>query len=267
MGHPEPTGWAELIGSKPERNARLPPTASPAPPPPPPEQQDSINPTLTNPITQKRVRPGSPSPAISPSKKSKSATLPPCIELTEKYFATMTPVEQARIVDGSLTELQKSQGMLSSLTQPCEAICTLQSQNTEVVDVVDVSSDDEDEMPAENDDGEDATTIKTCSCQNNLEATKCGNCHVTDVNLSNGHILRDIPNNWVLVTTSEKSKCDNERAIADAIGVNMKKQKRNNPTTVKKMLFGAFAASQPGVPTSTQETLSAASRHAFFLEV
>jgi hypothetical protein len=47
----------------------------------------------------------------------------------------------------------------------------------------------------------------------------------------------------------------------------MKKRKRNNLTTITKMLFGAFAASQPKVPTITQETLSAVSRHAFFLEV
>jgi hypothetical protein len=146
-------------------------------------------------------------------------------------------------VDGLLTELQNSQGMISSLTQPCEATCTLQSQNTEVVTVVDLSSDNEDEMPTENVDA-DATTIKTCACQNNREATKCRNYHITDVTLSNCHISRDIPNNWVLITTSEKSKCNNERAIADAIGANMKKRKRNNPTTITKMIFGAFAASQ-----------------------
>jgi hypothetical protein len=202
--------------------------------------------------------------AISPSKKSKTAT--PCMEQIEEYFAKITPTERARIVDGLLTELQNSQGMISSLTQPCKAICTLQSQNTEVVTVVDLSSDNEDEMPAENVDA-DATTIKTCACQNNREATKCRNYHITDVTLSNGHISRDIPNNWVLITTSEKLKYDNERAIVDAIGVNMKKRKRNNPTTITKILFGAFAASQPKVPTSTQEILSAVSRHAFFLEV
>jgi hypothetical protein len=65
-------------------------------------------------------------------------------------------------VDGLLTELQNSQGMISSLTQPCEAICTLQSQNMEVVTVVDLSSDNEDEMPPENVDA-DANTIKTCA--------------------------------------------------------------------------------------------------------
>jgi hypothetical protein len=91
MGHPESTGWAELIESKPERNAGLPPTSLPArPPPPPPEQQDGIDRQLTNPTTQKRARPGSPA-AISPSKKSKTAT--PCMEQIEECFAKITPTE------------------------------------------------------------------------------------------------------------------------------------------------------------------------------
>jgi hypothetical protein len=299
MGHPEPTGWAELIESKPERNAELigrsrkpvsPPATSPAspeltpptpplPPPeqqdtllPPPEQQDSINPILTNPITQKRVRPGS--LTVGPSKKSKTATLPPRVVQIKEYFAKTTPTERARIVDGLLTELQKTHAVMSSLSLPrtrvpCEAIRTLQSQNIEVVTVVDVSSDEsdvEEETPAENDD-EDAIMIETCSCQNNREATKCGQCYVTDLTLSNGHIVRHIPNNWVLITTSEKAKYDNERAIVDAIRRNVKYRKRNNPTKITRMLFGAFAASQPKVPTSTQEILSAISRHAFFLEI
>jgi hypothetical protein len=90
MGHPEPTGWAELIESKPVRNVGLPPTSLPAPPPPPPEQQDGIDRQLTNPTTQKRARPGSPA-AISPSKKSKTAT--PRMEQIDEHFAKMTPTE------------------------------------------------------------------------------------------------------------------------------------------------------------------------------
>jgi hypothetical protein len=58
---------------------------------------------------------------------------------------------------------------------------------------------------------------------------KSGRYHVKDVTLPNGYIVKDVPNNYMVISTSELSFYKYERAIVSAM-VKMFKRKQADPT-------------------------------------
>jgi hypothetical protein len=72
---------------------------------------------------------------------------------------------------------------------------------------------------------------------------------VKDVTLPNGYIVKDVPNNYMVISTSELSFYKYERAIVSAM-IKMFKRKQADPTFYSQRLFGAYAASNPTIPTA-----------------
>jgi hypothetical protein len=89
---------------------------------------------------------------------------------------------------------------------------------------------------------------------------------VKDVTLPNGYIVKDVPNNYMVISTSELSFHKYECAIVSAM-VKMFKRKQADPTFYLQRLFGAYAASNPTIPTACQEIMIYTARHTMMLDV
>jgi hypothetical protein len=95
---------------------------------------------------------------------------------------------------------------------------------------------------------------------------KSGRYRVKDVTLPNGYIVKDVPNNYMVISTSELSFYKYERAIVSAM-VKMFKRKQADPTFYSQRLFGAYAASNPTIPTACQEIMIYTARHTMMHDV
>lgn len=95
---------------------------------------------------------------------------------------------------------------------------------------------------------------------------KHGRFHLNDKNLNNGHTIKDVPSNRVIITSTEDGKNKVARAF-EATVARFFKLKKGGPTLFTQHMYGALAATFPTVPSATLSIIIAIARNTMMCEL